>query len=500
MGTGKTFIAAMLTLWWLYSRQPSKVITTAPTWDAVEGLLWKEIGAAFVKSRTPLPGKKLQTQIELANDWFARGLSTKTDVGDISSTRIQGYHSPNLFAVLDEATGVPEEVWEAIEGLALRPTDRILAIGNPTDPASRLKRVFDLGTWQGIHLDGRMHPNVIHNDPDVVPGAVTKDWIDEKLEEYGSEDAPLYQAKVKGLFPEQAADALIRVSDLLRAQRSWTAPDLEPDDGRGIALGLDVAGQGEDLTVLMALERGQLVMPRLQGRYTWHVGRDPLQAVALVQGIINSRVDEYGHTLVRAVAYDDTGLGQTIGPRLAELQAEGKIKKYAYKDDREARHVDLLAVNFGGAPVEKDRFDLEKDELWWDFREALRKGSLGLPPETEMKKWALPRAQSLMAQLTVPFYVPNSAGKIIVFDKRSKRAGSVDDVVRARVKLLPGRSPDLAHAAILTWRAWATLRVDKAAPRPTTTVEAFAQQMVELAQKRHRNTKKPTRAYRGRNW
>jgi hypothetical protein len=500
VGVGKTRLAAWACLWFLFSRRPAKVITTAPTWLQVESLLWSEVSTAFASSVTPLPGKKLNTEIKITDEWFAKGLSTKTDVGDISATRFQGFHSPNLFAVLDEATGVADEVWEGAEGLALRPTDRLLVIGNPTDPSSRFKRTFDLGTWNCLHLDCRDHPNVVHNDPEIIPGAVTKDWIEEKLEEYGSEEAPLYKAKVAGQFPDQAADALISISWITRAQKGWTPPEKEPDDGRGIALGLDVAGEGEDLTVLEAIKNSRLFMPKVLGRYAWHVGRDPLQAVALVTLFINENVDEYGHTLVRSVAYDDTGLGQTVGPRLAELQAEGKIKKYAYKDDRSPREVDLIPVNFGSTPLEPDRFDLEKDDLWWEMREDLRAGKLFLPPEDEMKKWSLPRAQSLVAQLTVPFYVPSSSGKIIVFDKRGGRTGSVDQKTRERVKNLPSRSPDLAHAALLARRAWAGLRVDTAKSRPKNTEDAFVQQMIELAHKRHRNAKKPPKAYKGRNW
>ena len=31
---GKTFLAAIVVLWWLFSRRPAYVITTAPTWRA----------------------------------------------------------------------------------------------------------------------------------------------------------------------------------------------------------------------------------------------------------------------------------------------------------------------------------------------------------------------------------------------------------------------------------------------------------------------------------
>ena len=509
VGVGKTRIAAWAVLWFLYSRSPSKVITTAPTWLQVEKLLWKEIGAAWRGSLKVLPGKLLNTEIQLSDEHFALGLAAKTDVGDISATRFQGFHSTNVLVVLDEATGVSDEVWDGAEGLALRPTDRILAIGNPTDPGSRFKRVFDLGTWHSLYIDCCNHPNYIHSDPDIIPGATSREWVEEKLEEYGSEQAPLYVAKVKGGWPDQASDALISIGWIHQAQVRWQriAAAIEDrthkPDGRGIALGMDVAGEGEDLTAMWEIDNGRLFMPEVFGRPAWHVGRDVMKAVGLVVAFLKANLDQYGFTRVRAVAMDDTGLGQGVSARLGEMQYAKELPMFALNDDRHGRQVEIIPINFGSSPV-SDRFGARKDELWWEMREALRAGTLALPPDSEIERYAFPkqggRRQSLISQLSVPFYASNSAGKILVFDKRGSRGGGSDERTRDRVANLPASSPDLAHAAMLAREAWSGLRVDKAAPRPQSTEDAFVAQMIELAHKRHRNAKKPVKAYKGRNW
>jgi hypothetical protein len=46
-GVGKTYLAADLALWFLYSHRPSIVLTTAPTWRQVRYLLWEEIRRRF---------------------------------------------------------------------------------------------------------------------------------------------------------------------------------------------------------------------------------------------------------------------------------------------------------------------------------------------------------------------------------------------------------------------------------------------------------------------
>lgn len=510
VGVGKTRVAAWLVLWFLYSRRPSKVITTAPTWVQVQKLLWKEIGDAFTSSVTVLPGKLLDLEIQLNDAWFALGLSTKADKTDISATRFQGFHSPNIFVVLDEATGVLGEIWTGAEGLAIGPEDRFLAIGNPTDPASRFKTCFDTGTWKTFNLDCRNHPNVIHDNHKIIPGATTKVWVEEALEEYGGEDSPLYKAKVTGHFPEQSSDALIKVGWIDKAQTRWALIQAQTtyDDHKGVALGIDIAGEGDDLTACMAIEKGCLFMPTLgKGRgdkYAWHIGRDVLKAAALLHMLCLKYTDEYGHTRVRSIALDDTGLGQGVSARITELQVEGKWPKYALNDDRRGRDVTIVPLNFGSSAFDKERFPATKDELWWEFREELRAGALALPPESEMAKWGLPKRppgrHSLQRQLVTPFYSIMSGGKIIVFDKRTSHGGGVDDATRARVKLLPSYSPDLAHACLLARRAWQYLTVDTAIPKPKTTEEAFVQEMVDLATKRWKGQKKKVNAYRGRNW
>lgn len=241
---GKTFLAAQLVLWFLFCYPKSKVLTTAPTWFQVENLLWREIRKAHATSLVPLGGIPMQTEINLDEDWFAVGLSTN------DSTKFQGIHAPRIMIVFDEATGIDKSIWEASEGVAVGNNDRFLAIGNPTDPTSDFKRVCDSPLWNVIHLSAEDHPNVLEGK-EIVPGAVSKEWIDERLIEYGGRETGLYRARVLGLFPEQGDDMLISLADVERAQSRWIQPHGTPD-----ALGVDVARFGcfDDKTEVLTNE------------------------------------------------------------------------------------------------------------------------------------------------------------------------------------------------------------------------------------------------------
>lgn len=88
-GVGKTYLAADLCLWFLYTHTPSVVLTTAPTWRQVEALLWEEIRrrvravnvrAELDPTRPKLEGSLLQTKLKITDGHFAMGLSTDEPV------------------------------------------------------------------------------------------------------------------------------------------------------------------------------------------------------------------------------------------------------------------------------------------------------------------------------------------------------------------------------------------------------------------------------------
>jgi hypothetical protein len=220
-GAGKTNILAVAALWFLYRYEPSIVITTATTWTQVEAQLWREIHDRFLKAKITLPGKLMQTELRIGPRHFMLGISTD----DVS--RFQGFHAPHVLVIIDEATGVREELWDGAEAITVGRQDRIIACGNPTDPGSRFYRSCESPLWNVVPINCLNHPNVIHNDSAIIPGAVTKEWCVDRLEEYGTEDHPLYLARVLGQWPKQGEYSLVSIADVEKAQ-NW-------DERRGLS-------------------------------------------------------------------------------------------------------------------------------------------------------------------------------------------------------------------------------------------------------------------------
>src|SRR4051812_46065061 len=110
---GKSFMAAALVLWFLCCHRPSKVISTAPSLKQVAGILWTEIGQLHKNSIRQLPGEPIATKLTLGPDWFAMGLTARSNKPDA----FQGFHSPHLLVIADEASGISPQIYTAIKSL-----------------------------------------------------------------------------------------------------------------------------------------------------------------------------------------------------------------------------------------------------------------------------------------------------------------------------------------------------------------------------------------------
>ena len=103
-GLGKGYCAVVAVLWFLYCHDPAIVLSTTPTFRQVRHVLWRQIRRLYRRAPDVLGGKILDTRWELADDRYAIGLSADT------ADQFQGFHSPNMLIVVDEAEGLSDEI------------------------------------------------------------------------------------------------------------------------------------------------------------------------------------------------------------------------------------------------------------------------------------------------------------------------------------------------------------------------------------------------------
>lgn len=404
-GAGKTRVAAAIALAWVCTGCLRTAVTTAPTGRQVRELLWKELRKLYRQAAAnghPIGGTlpPRAPELRFEEDWAVLGFSSSDEVN------MQGFHTPGgtLF-ILDEAMGVKEGHWDAIKGTLTGGYDRLLAIGNPTTPAGRFYELFKPRRKgspvkiQRIHISAFDSPNykaaaaveaeggIAGPECEVIPGIVTKKYVDERREEWG-EDSPLWKARVLGEFPDQADNVLIPIAWIDAAIERWkdaTAAGTVPTVGDKEA-GLDVARFGDDKSVLGTV----LWSPRMT--WVYELTKRTKADTMAIAGMVAVAIRDLG--LVRC-RVDADGVGAGVYDRLAELG--------------------LPAIEMRGGMRASDttRFVNARSEWHWQFREALR-------PDAPIPL-ALPDDAALLFQATTIRYRLDSSGRIEVESKETWR-------------------------------------------------------------------------------
>ncbi len=452
-GSGKDWAAARAVLWWLATRPRAIVVVTGPTQRQVDQIVWRELRAAYKASRVDLGGRLSGSQWNIADDRFAIAFSTN------KADNLQGFHSPELLAVVTEAHAMPQDQMEALKRLY---PARMLFTGNAF---SRDGEFFDSHhtkrhIYAGVTVSVYDTPNFT-GEHGGVPGMPTEEDIEERKLEWG-EDHPLYQGSVLARFPDMLDDSLLSRSAIEAAVARWEgachsgegaascachserspaplachserseaeprnlsgdAPpstDVSPercfDSACGCAqhdndpnaprrLGVDVARFGSDKTAL-CVRRG------------WTV-----ESLRSFSRIDTMRTAGEAFTLVRdldvpAVFVDEGGLGAGVVDRLRELDAP------------------VFGVQFGGKARQSGRFANMRAELFWELRRLFNDGLI-----------AIPRDEELISQLLGLRYDVTSAGQVKMESKTSLRRRGL-------------RSPDKADALALAFMEPPSLQI-----------------------------------------
>ena len=398
-GLGKGFCASVAILWFLYYHEPAIVLSTAPTFRQVQHVLWRQIRRLHRRASDVLGGKMLDTRWELAEDRYALGLSA--DSGD----QFQGFHCDNLLIVVDEAEGVDDDIYEAIEAVMTSADPRLLLIGNPTTVSGAFRRAFyqERHLYHTITISALESPNVLA-DKVVIPGLTSAQWVDEHRETWG-EDNPIYRARVLGEFPDQAEDTLIKLSDIETASRrepmagvtnAAEAVTTGSADVQDVVLAVDVARFGSDRSVILR-RRGDLV----EEIRTFH----KLDTMQLVGWVVSAIKDSQP-----AMVYvDEIGVGAGVVDRL-----------------REQGHR-VRGINVARRAQQEDLFANLRAQGYWQLRERFASGTISIPADNQ-----------LMGELAALRYSYDSRGRILLESKESMRQRG-----------LP--SPDKADALMLAY-------------------------------------------------
>lgn len=396
-GTGKTFIGACIVFWFLENFENSKVITTAPKADQLFSQIWGEISKLypmFNKGNLLASGELRMTDDPLCK-WKAEAFVAGVTVSEESTTKAQGFHAEHMLIILEETPGIPAPTISALQNTSSAPHNLILAFGNPDHQHDNLHRFCQQDNVVHVRISAYDHPNVVLNNPNLIPGATSRIGIQRIKTRFG-EDTPLTLSRTRGISPGQAIDSLIKVEWCLRAVERLKQYcddsgklDLNKIPGeRG--LGVDVANSEFGDKAAEAHGKGDVCF-----KVEDYQCPDSNQLGHRVYRLIQEE-----RISIRHLGIDGVGVGAgTINT----------LKEYDIKDS---------AINLQGAerPIEmgtEEKFKNLRSQMWWTAREDLRNGEIAMVNDAE-----------LIADLTTPKFEVKQ-GKIVIESKEEikKRLG-----------------------------------------------------------------------------
>lgn len=376
-GVGKSTGASWAMIWYMLTRYPVKVVVTAPTSAQLFDALFAEL-KRWVKELPPFLGELLEAtsdRVVLKSSPTEAFISARTSRAETPEA-LQGVHSDNVLLVADEASGIPEQVFEAAAGSMSGHNACTLLLGNPVRSSG-----FFYDTHNRLRDEWWTRKVSCVDSP-----RVSDEYVDEMKSRYG-EESNAFRIRVLGEFPLADDDTVIPMDLIQRAVQR----DIEIDPKTPIVWGVDVARYGSDNSAL-CVRKGPMVT-ELQ---TWK-GLDLME----LTGRIKARYDdEKLENRPIEILVDSIGLGAGVVDRLRELG------------------LPVRGINVSESPALKGTYQNLRAELWFKTREWLAERSCRLPKD-----------ERLIDELAMVKYKISSSGKFQIESKediRKRGQGSPD--------------------------------------------------------------------------
>ena len=256
---GKTYVIALIILWFLDVFPNALVALNATTFKQLKRSVFKEIKVHIPQFKLFHPNVKVLETMEITIEREERYINelgqvaVRTDLrklvpvtpkisdDDDVSVDASGLHAPHMLIIGDEASGMHSSILKSFQSTITGPKNVIALFGNPHHEGDQLHYFSQLPTTKAIQASGYDHPNVVLENPTFINGAVTWKSIIERREELG-EKHPVYLARVRGIYPKSTANSLITL-DAMRACKNIMPHTL---DVHPPLIGIDVANNSKD--------------------------------------------------------------------------------------------------------------------------------------------------------------------------------------------------------------------------------------------------------------
>lgn len=402
-GTGKSTAASWAMLWYFLMHYPNKVVVTAPTSSQLFDALFAELKRWI----NELP-EGLQSILNVKSDRVEHMsaqsemfISARTSRAETPEA-LAGVHSEHVMLVVDEASGVPEQVFEAAAGSMSGHNATTIMLSNPTRSSgtffeSQTRMADSWWTRRWSCVDSPL---------------VSDEFVEEMRERYG-EESNAYRIRVLGEFPLADDDTIIPYHLVENAIHRDVQID---EEHTSVVWGLDVARFGTDKTALCK-RQGPVVSEIM----AWQ-GLDLMQTVGRVvaeyEALPPSRQPSQ-------ILVDSIGVGSGVVDRLRELG------------------LPVRGVNVAEAPSMGDTYLNLRSELWFKTKGWL-----------EDRSCKLPKNEKLIAELSSIRYSFTSSGKMKAEskDEMRKRGLTSPDLADALCLTMASDAATALSGAFSSWK------------------------------------------------
>jgi phage terminase large subunit len=405
---GKTTALGQLIVWHGCTHFPQKTVATAATGPQLFDALYAETVTWFNK----LP-PTLRELFDIKSDVIELAAAPKESFISFRTSRAEtpeamaGVHSAFVLLLCDEASGIPEQVYEAAIGSMANPNACMILTGNPVRTSGMFFNIFKkaLASWTRFHISCVGHPRI------------PLDFIQQVIETYG-EESNAYRVRVLGEFPLADDDAFIPYEHMETALNRDVKPMLVKP-----AWGLDCARKGRDRSAL-AKRRGNVLEEKVK---SWS-GLDTMQLVGRVKAewdttLPSERPDD--------ICVDAIGIGAGVADRLIELGLPARV------------------INVSESAALSERFANLRAELWWKGKEWFAERSCNLAGD-----------EQLGAELVDVHIDYTSSGKIIAESKKEikKRGQPSPDLADSFILTFASNAATALHGSKSTTSSRAPLK------------------------------------------
>lgn len=381
-GIGKTALIAWIIHWFMSTRPHPQIPVTANTSAQLLMKTWREVAKWWKLSINRHWFSWTATKFYNINNpetWFASAIPWSAE----KSEAFAGTHEKHVLVIFDEASAIDDIIWEVTEGAMTTPAALWVAFGNPTRNTGRFSECFKKyrHRWITREIDSR-----------TAKKANIKQ-IEKWIEDYG-EDSDFVRVRVKGQEPRAGSMQLIPGDIVEAAAGKHLHPDIYNHASK--IIGVDVARYGDDQSVII----------RRQGLAAFRQKKFRGIGTMDLASMVAQEIDDFNPD---TTFVDGVGIGAGVIDRLRQLN---------YKN--------VIDVNSGAQPQNKNKYVNLRIEMWDKMREWLKSGA------------AIPDDKELRDDLTAPEYG---------FDAKERmQLEKKDDMKKRGIA-----SPDNADALALTF-------------------------------------------------